>query len=67
VLQLEWEIFFIFNTFFKLFPNLTLLIFFKTTTFGCAYYGGAAKPSCRAMHGGAREAAIVVVSRGADH
>ena len=45
--------FFIFDTFFKLFSNLTLFIFFfKTNTFGRAYCGGAAKSRRRAMHGG---------------
>ena len=53
VLKLEREIFFIFNTFFKLFPNLRLFnFFFKTNTFARAYSHGAAKSFCRAMHGG---------------
>ena len=49
----KW-IFFIFNTFCKLILNLTLFIFFsKTNTFGRAYFIGAAKRLCRALHGGA--------------
>ena len=48
------EVFFIFNTFLKLFSNMTLFIFFsKTNTFGCAYSHGAVKSRCHAMYGGA--------------
>jgi len=44
---------FIFNTFFKLFLILTLFFFFKSNTFGHAYFQSAEKELCRAMHGGA--------------
>ena len=50
----EILIFFIFNTFCKLILNLTLFyLFSKTNTFTRAYFHGAAKRLCRAMHGGA--------------
>jgi len=49
-------IFFISNTFLKIFPSLTLYFFFKSNTFGRAYCPGVAKQCCRAMHGGAAEA-----------
>jgi len=53
-LQIDLDFLFIFNNFCKLILNLTLFYFFsKTNTFVRAYFPGAAKRLCRAMHGGA--------------
>ena len=51
--RLLFRFFFNFNTFSKLILTLTLSVFFKTNTFGRAYFPGAAKCLCHAMHGGA--------------